>query len=186
MVYNKVSDSLIPSRNASTYVSECSLVYVCIDYDIIYHYQRWDVENILSLKNVVVSFQTLKTAIWRSCGTEKTRVPYAYGCTPLDRMSGSATAVRYVFAAPWFEGKEWRLHHYGIWEWIKRSTLATPFESSEWTGRTKEGQIHVAGIPRIRETGLELQQYFLGYIPAHRYLNQWMQRYKIKYDYKRR
>ena len=53
-------------------------MYVCIDYDIIYHHQiniciklRWDVENNLSLKNVVVSFQTIKTAIWRSCGTEK-------------------------------------------------------------------------------------------------------------------
>ena len=59
-------------------------MYVCIDYDTIYHYQinifiklRWDVENNISLKNVVVSFQTLKTAIWRSCGTEKTRRPGA-------------------------------------------------------------------------------------------------------------
>ena len=34
--------------------------------------------NNLNLKNVVVSFQTLKTAKWRSNGTEKINAPASY------------------------------------------------------------------------------------------------------------
>ena len=48
------------------------ILFIIINYqNNIFIKLRWDVENNLSLKNVVVSFQTLKTAIWRSCGTEK-------------------------------------------------------------------------------------------------------------------
>ena len=74
-IYNKVSDRFISSR--IVYIVRIACIYLCIVDEIIYHQfiifikLRWDLENNLSLKDVVVSFQTLKTAKWRINGTEK-------------------------------------------------------------------------------------------------------------------